>query len=242
MRKCILGFDQKKVMEDNLELKDLVLLRFIVDGINEKWLLKKSIDGETFYWVKMSAILNTYPVIGLKTKDSIRRRLKTLVEKGYLSYKLYFNEGKYTFYNITNLTKELCSFSGSYSKDRKYKNLKNDRFNKKEFLYKDKISLDKIDENAIKEIVDYLNFKIGTNYKSNSKGTITYITTLIDEGFNINDFKCVIDKKHKEWTKTPYEKYLRPSTLFKKQNFEEYLNQKENHEILTPDYEAFDEF
>ncbi|WP_436512535.1 conserved phage C-terminal domain-containing protein [Clostridium thermobutyricum] len=242
MRKIILGFDQKKAMEDNLELKDLVLLRFIVDGINDKWLLKKEIDGEVFYWVKMSAILETYPVIDLKTKDSIRRRLKVLVEKGYLKYKLYFSGGKYTFYNITNLTKELCIFNGGYSKDRKNKNLKGNKFNKKEFPPRNKVSLDNIDENAIKEVVDYLNFKIGANYKSSSNGTITYITTLIDEGFSINDFKCVIDKKYKEWAKTPYEKYLRPSTLFKKQNFEEYLNQKENHEILTPDYEAFDEF
>lgn len=55
----------------------------------------------------------------------------------------------------------------------------------------------------------------------------------MSEGFNVDDFKAVIDKKCADWLKTDMEKYLRPETLFGTK-FEGYLNEKqgrnESHE------------
>ena len=39
-------------------------------------------------------------------------------------------------------------------------------------------------------------------------------------------FYDVIDKKYKQWKNTEWEKYMRPSTLFNKNHFENYLNEK----------------
>lgn len=72
-------------------------------------------------------------------------------------------------------------------------------------------------------IVDYLNKKAGTAFRSQSKTTRQHINARISDGFTIDDFKTVIDKKCAEWKGTEFEQYLRPSTLFGTK-FENYLN------------------
>jgi uncharacterized phage protein (TIGR02220 family) len=74
-------------------------------------------------------------------------------------------------------------------------------------------------------IIDYLNEKCGTHYRPSTKKTKSLIDARTNEGFEIEDFKTVIDKKSDEWIGTKYEKYLRPQTLFGTK-FEGYLNQK----------------
>ena len=76
---------------------------------------------------------------------------------------------------------------------------------------------------SFKEIIFYLNSKAGMNYKASSKKTQSCIHARLAEGFTIEDFKIVIDKKCAEWIGTEYEKYLRPETLFGTK-FEGYLN------------------
>ena len=78
----------------------------------------------------------------------------------------------------------------------------------------------------IKEIIDYLNLKVGTNYKYSNKSFNKYISGRLNEGYVFEDFKTVIDKKYDEWHDTEMEQYLKPTTLFAPSHFEEYLNQK----------------
>lgn len=77
----------------------------------------------------------------------------------------------------------------------------------------------------IVEIIEYLNSKIGTAYRSNSKSVIKLINARLIDGFNIYDFKTVIDKKVKAWIGSEFEQYLTPWTLFG-DKFEKYLNEK----------------
>lgn len=80
----------------------------------------------------------------------------------------------------------------------------------------------------IREIIDYLNISIGSKYTYKNKTNNSHITARLDEGFTVDDFKTVIDKKSKQWGSDPkMSQYLRPSTLFSKSHFEEYLNQQE---------------
>jgi uncharacterized phage protein (TIGR02220 family) len=75
-------------------------------------------------------------------------------------------------------------------------------------------------------IVSYLNEKAGTKFKHTTGKTKSAIKARMAEGFTVDDFKTVIDKKCAEWIGDPkMEKYLRPSTLFGTK-FEEYLNAK----------------
>lgn len=72
-------------------------------------------------------------------------------------------------------------------------------------------------------IVDYLNQKAGTSYRASSKKTQTLIHARMAEGFTLEDFRTVIDKKCSEWLGGDMEKFLRPETLFGTK-FEGYLN------------------
>ena len=75
-------------------------------------------------------------------------------------------------------------------------------------------------------IISYLNEKAGTKFKHTTAKTKTAIKARLAEGFSVDDFKTVIDKKCAEWIgDDKMEKYLRPETLFGTK-FEGYLNAK----------------
>lgn len=82
---------------------------------------------------------------------------------------------------------------------------------------------DKEKEELYISIVDYLNQRAGTNYRASGKKTKSCINARLTEGFTVDDFKTVIDKKANDWLGTEYEQYLRPETLFGTK-FESYLN------------------
>lgn len=79
----------------------------------------------------------------------------------------------------------------------------------------------------IKEIINYLNNKTNSNFKYTTKTTQQKINARLNEGYKLNDFIAVIDKKYNEWVGTEFEQYLVPETLFGTK-FEKYLNQKGN--------------
>lgn len=75
-----------------------------------------------------------------------------------------------------------------------------------------------------REIVEYLNSACDTSFKHTSETHKSKIRARWNEGYRLDDFHVVIDKKAKEWKHNDMAKYLRPSTLFGTK-FDEYLNQ-----------------
>ena len=102
---------------------------------------------------------------------------------------------------------------------------------------KDNINKNKnnINKNKVKEIIDYLNLKANKKYKYNNN--INIINARLKEGYKIEDFKYVVDIKCPAWINdVKMEKYLKPSTLFCKTHFDDYLNEKSNTEkFITPE-------
>lgn len=74
------------------------------------------------------------------------------------------------------------------------------------------------------KVIQYLNEKCGTRYRSDSDITKRHIDARLKEGYTVDDLKTVIDKKCNEWKGTKLERFLRPQTLFSGK-FESYLNQ-----------------
>lgn len=73
------------------------------------------------------------------------------------------------------------------------------------------------------EIIDYLNAKCGTNFKPQTKKTQQLVHARMAEGYTVDDFKAVIDRKSSDWKSDPKMcTYLRPETLFGSK-FESYL-------------------
>lgn len=76
------------------------------------------------------------------------------------------------------------------------------------------------------EIVDHLNQRAGTHYKATTASTRKLIKARLKEGFTVDEFKTVIDKKCADWLNNKdMAQYLRPETLFGPK-FESYLNAK----------------
>ena len=79
---------------------------------------------------------------------------------------------------------------------------------------------------SISAIIAYLNEKAGTKYKASSQKSQSCINARLAEGFTVDDFKTVINKKCADWIgDEKMERYLRPETLFGPK-FENYLNAK----------------
>lgn len=80
-------------------------------------------------------------------------------------------------------------------------------------------------DNYTKRIpIAYLNQVMDKSFKYIDKN-MKLIDSRLKEGFTLDDFKTVIDKKVSEWSNTDMSKYLRPETLFGTK-FDGYLNQE----------------
>ena len=83
----------------------------------------------------------------------------------------------------------------------------------------------KIDKKIYKDVIDYLNEKADKNYRSTSKASQRLIDARLNESFQLEDFKLVIDNKVASWKyDVNMSIYLRPNTLFGSK-FESYLNE-----------------
>ena len=88
------------------------------------------------------------------------------------------------------------------------------------------VSHDDVDKSHF-EIIEYLNLKTGSKFKPTTKPYVQAIRARLKEGYTVDDFKTVIDKKCREWQGTKLEKYLTPKTLFAPSHFDTYLNSNE---------------
>jgi uncharacterized phage protein (TIGR02220 family) len=88
-------------------------------------------------------------------------------------------------------------------------------------VIENKIDMDDVYES----IIQYLNLKANTNFKSKTSSYRTFINARFNVGHKIEDFYQVIDIKSSEWIGTDFQKFLRPETLFGNK-FGSYLNQK----------------
>lgn len=81
----------------------------------------------------------------------------------------------------------------------------------------------KTDDIPYSEIIDYLNEKANTHYRSKTESTRKHIRGRFADGYSLDDFKMVIDTMCDKWLGTKMAMYLRPETLFSPK-FESYIN------------------
>ena len=107
---------------------------------------------------------------------------------------------------------------------RRFMSTKKDTMSKKADTKSNQIKLNKKDIYT-PEVINYLNEKAKTSYKTTTKKTNDLIKARLKEGFTLEDFKTVIKKKCRTWLNdSEMCKYLRPETLFGTK-FEGYLNE-----------------
>lgn len=100
MRKFIMGYSQEKLLNKNLDIKDIMIIDFIVNFIKSGKLVYRNIDGKDYFWIKTKLIIECLPILNISSKEMIRARLKKLIKLNILECKLVKEEGNYTFYTI----------------------------------------------------------------------------------------------------------------------------------------------
>ncbi|MFU7515521.1 conserved phage C-terminal domain-containing protein [Clostridium sp. HCS.1] len=359
MQFSFLGYSVKKIMELDLDVKDVTILRFFDDFRQSGRMNYEVIEGVNYYWISYQNIENELPFLGLGKRSIMMRMLKlrdlgvlshyTKKEGGTFSYYalgekyrelLYiknnndsnnndsnasndsdstggqaigyydatnvsrigqdiyqhntisnYNDGESTNYLTTkfNSKESADSFSNDYTstmgqatlyynEENKFyngednkedsnkvvdnneediqnniqgidylKDFEDSNYKKEERVYSnnhrgytEKCStnthllnnsstiLTNIYNNIkdkVSSIINYLNSKVGVMYKASNTKTVNLVKARLKDGFTIEDFKTVIDKKVKAWKGTIFEQYLTPFTLFG-EKFEVYLNQK----------------
>lgn len=79
--------------------------------------------------------------------------------------------------------------------------------------------------NIYEEVIEYFNKVTGKRFNWKSKATQQLINGRLADGYTLEDFKTVIDNQTARWKGDSWgDQYLRPSTLFRPTNFENYLN------------------
>lgn len=87
---------------------------------------------------------------------------------------------------------------------------------------------------VIVNVIKDLNIILNTKYSEKSKKTISLINARLEEGFNQDDFKLVVEFKYKQWANdAKMKEYLRPETLFGTK-FESYLQSAKNKQNDKP--------
>lgn len=176
-------------------------------------------DGENEYTGSLQYLCD---FCGGVSKPTIINALKSLVESNYiLRREEVINSVQFNRYKI-NLPL-LKKFNGG-SKENSQEVVNNFNGGSKETLPNNKGNIKSLYNKEIYEnIIAHLNEMSGMKYRPTSKATQGHINARLGEGFTVEDFYTVIDKKCTEWKGTEWEKYLRPETLFGTK-FENYLN------------------
>lgn len=155
------------------------------------------------------------------SRPTIIKALQDLTESGFISKRIEIINGvQFNRYKV-NLG-VVKKFNGGLKNLTGGKEILPNKENNNDTIINNNIK----ERNIIKErndIIEYLNSICGTRYKSTAQATQRFIKARLNEGYTIENFKTVIDKKAAEWKGTEMAQYLRPETLFGTK-FESYLN------------------
>jgi uncharacterized phage protein (TIGR02220 family) len=183
---------------------------------------------------------DSYELEGLLTSEGIKKRANVVVEKRSRmadKYRQDKDEGVSAAETTAEMQQKVHKVKESKVKESKVVI--------KEILVGDEPPLEppakKMDIPYV-EIIDYLNKKTGKKFSPDSTSNRELIRARIrDDNFAIEDFYKVIDNKVREWKHSPYwSKFLRPSTLFRKSNFDNYLNEGGEHGEIGNDLDQYD--
>ena len=225
-----------KCMEWKINAQQGILFALLYEA--PAWAKEEIIENRAYYFVSRNLILEELPMFFEKS-DTVYRNLKVLQEKGLIEY---IKQGKKDLIRITTKGKTWNEFkdnnseknpSSEQNSEKNPNNLgkksekepknseKNPTNNNTIYNYNNTNILN----NIYSQVINYLNEKANSKYKATSKDNQKHIKARINEGYDFNDFKKVIDNMCSAWKNTEFENYLRPSTLFGVK-FENYLNWK----------------
>lgn len=119
MKYTVEGFQQESIVNMGLDYVDVGILRWFVDFISSGRMSSMEIDGEIYYWIKYGYLIEELPVLRIKDKEAVSKRLDKMVLCGLLEKKYIKNGGNYTYFRIVpEAFATLITSSGGTDKNR----------------------------------------------------------------------------------------------------------------------------
>lgn len=217
-----------------LDCTDLIILRWIVDFYPN--MKKTIIEGIEYAWLDYKSFVEDMPLLGLSNQSLYKRCMK-MVALGVLTHKTIRSGGTFSYYGFGPEYQRLIgrqrtttqapaatkdAWADTTNADTAQFQTSNDE--PQPLIADPQPTEQQGRTDAIKEIVDHLNARLGTHYKTTTQATRKLLKARLNEGFTVEEIKTVIDKKAAEWLgNASMAQYLRPDTLFGNK-FEGYLN------------------
>jgi uncharacterized phage protein (TIGR02220 family) len=97
--------------------------------------------------------------------------------------------------------------------------------------------------NVVLDVIELLNSLTNKKYRADEKSSnYNFISARIKDGYSVDDLKRVTESKVRQWINdSKMKEYLRPSTLFNKTNFENYINESHIVEVKKESNSVLDE-
>ena len=157
-------------------------------------------------------------------RDGLRSAIKELEDAGYLKRMASRDGGKFAGVEYVVVEEPLASTVDGFSGDGFPDIGKSDttKYEKNKVLNKDILSGNE-NKSKPEQVIAHLNTALKTRYSANSKSTRKLLDARLKD-YSVEDICNVIDDRIERWQGTDMAEYLRPSTLFRPTNFENYFN------------------
>ena len=209
MKYTINGYSQEKLLKNNLDLSDSLILRVLADiySSNGKKIEYKIINNDKYMWISYGYLFEQIPIIG--SERTLVRKIDSLIEKGMLKKELVTSKkgikGRFLYISFGEKYFELTEYSNNTKEEIKAKETE-ERKNETENT---KCQIDTDQMTKCHEPNDKL-----TSYqmtKCHNKDSSIDNTSINNNILN-NIYSSVIDYLNEKTERTGKEKYSSTST------------------------------
>ena len=120
MKYTINGYSQEKLLKNNLDLSDSLILRVLADiySSNSKKIEYKIMNNDKYMWISYGYLFEQIPVIG--SERTLVRKIDNLIEKGMLKKELVTSKkgikGRFLYVSFGEKYFELTEYSNNVNK------------------------------------------------------------------------------------------------------------------------------
>ena len=100
MRYTIQGFNQQRLIDLGLDFIDAGILRWIVASFRMGNMEEQEFDEKNYFQVHYQTVIEELPILHIKSKKAIARRLNKMVNCGLMEKYVNRKEGNYTYFRI----------------------------------------------------------------------------------------------------------------------------------------------
>ena len=125
MKYTINGYSQEKLLKNNLDLSDSLILRVLADiySSNSKKIEYKIMNNDKYMWISYGYLFEQIPVIG--SERTLVRKIDNLIEKGMLKKELVTSKkgikGRFLYISFGEKYFELTEYSNNTKEETKTK-------------------------------------------------------------------------------------------------------------------------